>query len=293
MNTQRPLDDIFDDYTNPSRQLVSDAAPSNKTAIITLTTDFGVQDTFVGAMKGVMVGIAPNAAIVDLCHHIPAQDILAGALALQACDAFPDGAIHVAVVDPEVGTRRSAIAIRTRRRFFVGPDNGIFTAVLEKDPPIEMVRLTNADYFRRPICSTFHARDIFAPVAAHIASGVRLSELGEHLKSLRRISIPTPGIMCGDLVGEVLRVDRFGNLITNIRRSSIEAWAGGVDRTTVRIFLGPARILGIDRTYADVEPGTLVAYFGSDGFLEVACRNSDAARALGVERGEEVRLQRD
>lgn len=246
-------------------------------AIITLTTDFGTMDTYVGVMKGVILGIAPGVAIVDLCHEIPPRDILAGALALEsAVDYFPKNTIHLAVVDPGVGGDRNAIAVQTERFAMVGPDNGIFTLALAKSSPVGAVRLTNAGYQLAIICATFHGRDIFAPAAAYLALGVDIMELGEPITELTKLSIPAPSIANGETELTVLRADRFGNLITNLTREEFETWRPINDRSlTVR--MGEIDIGPIHRTYADVESGNPVAYFGSGGRLEIGVRNGSAA----------------
>jgi hypothetical protein len=275
--------------------------------LITLTTDFGTADGYVGAMKGVIARLAPEAQVVDITHEIPAQDILAGALALEtACPFFPPETIHVAVIDPGVGTSRAAVAIQTPHAFFVGPDNGIFDLVLgagtrrrkqrvSEDSSLRFsawtaVRLTNASYYRPQVSSTFHGRDIFAPVAAHLARGVMLSELGEPIKDLVSLALPEPEKSRGGLKLHVLRADHFGNLITDLTAQEYKRW--NPKNAAVAIEIGTRRIAGLSSTFADVAPGEPVAYFGSGGRLEIAVRNGDAAKTLSAELAQGIALRR-
>lgn len=259
--------------------------------IITLTTDFGLSDPFVGAMKGGILGIAPNATLIDLCHDVPPQNILVGALMLEAaCPYFPTGTIHVAVVDPGVGSERAPIAIETEQGRFVGPDNGLFTAILERDPMRRAVRLTNPVYHRHPVSATFHGRDLFAPVAAHLAAGAPFEDLGEPIRELVSLPLPRPVPRDGGLELHILHVDRFGNLVTDLRPDDLARFAGN---RPVLLRVGETEIAGIRRTYADVERGEPVAYFGSAGRLEIAVREGSAAEWLGLRPGEAVWLMPD
>jgi len=245
--------------------------------IITLTTDFGLQDAYVGVMHGVILSIAPNARVVDLCHHVPPQDLVAGSLTLEAAiDVFPQGTIHVGVVDPGVGASRRAIALRTDHAVYVGPDNGLFTLPLQRDPPREAVELTNPDHHRPRVSATFHGRDIFSPVAAHLADGEPLANLGPPLalESLRQLDLPRPSPASdGALVLAVLHADRFGNLITNLTRAAFDRWRGDTPPAAVTVHLGDTRIPGVATTFSDVAEGEPVAYLGSSDRLEIAVRN--------------------
>lgn len=249
--------------------------------IITLTTDFGLQDTFVGQMKGVILSRLPGATLVDLTHALPGQDIVAGALALEsAVDAFPPGTVHLAVVDPGVGSQRAAVAIRTARAYCVGPDNGLFSLVLARDPLLEAVRLTNPRHQREPVSPTFHGRDLFAPAAAHLAGGGTLAQLGEPIAKLVTLDLPQPQPRAID----VLAIDHFGNLVTNL--AAHDATPGLVIEVAGR------EIRGVCRTYSDVAAGQCVAYVGSGGRVEIAIRNGNAAEALGVRRGQRLTVRR-
>jgi len=252
---------------------------------ITLLTDFGVADTYVGQMKGVIRSIAPQVSIVDLSHDVPPQDVLTAAVMLDdAVDAFSSGTIHVAVVDPGVGSRRRTVAIRTPRHTFIGPDNGLFTLVLEREMLKDAVTLTNPRYHREAVCATFHGRDVFAPVAAHVANGVALSELGEPIEDrLCMLDLPTPDIREDHIAAHVLLIDRFGNLITDLKQHAFEDWLGQAAVDEVRLEIGTHQITGISRTFSDVKTGQAIAYFGSSGRLELAVRNSHAASVLNAD----------
>ena len=193
--------------------------------VITLLTDFGVDDEYVGSMKGVVLSIAPEVTLVDISHHIDPQDIVQAAyLIASTYGYFPKNTVHLVVVDPGVGSDRSIIAVRTETQYFVAPDNGVLTFILEKERLTQAVRIENAAYFLQPVSTTFHGRDIFAPVGAHIARGVRLNELGpvEDSRNLLRIPIQRPHVTpAGELVGQVVWSDRFGNLITNIDSNTL------------------------------------------------------------------------
>lgn len=259
--------------------------------VITLTTDFGLNDPYVGIMKGVILSICPNARIVDLCHLLPPQDIIAGALTLEASVTyFPDGAVHCAVVDPGVGGSRAAVAVDCGSFYLVGPDNGLFSLVIERHSSMQAVNLTNSAYQLPQVSSTFHGRDIFAPAAAHLAAGALISDLGDPAGPLQRIEIPAPIVEDSSIILSVLHVDRFGNLITNLVQDRLPVLAPGRDAAAMTVEAGSVLIHGISSTYSDVEEGRTVAYFGSSGRLEVAVRNGSASQQLGLVRGAELRL---
>ena len=252
--------------------------------LITLTTDFGTADPFVGLMKGVILGIAPQASIVDLSHEVPPQDIAAGALVLDTVIGhFPRGTIHVGVVDPSVGGGRIPIAIETDDAIFVGPDNGLFTAVLARQPPHQAVALTNRHYHHHPVSQTFHGRDIFAPVAAHLANGVALSAFGAAVVPTR-IPLSEPWSVGEALELHVLRIDRFGNLITDLTAERFAEWLGAGSPVQVAVQVGDRRIKSLSRTFTDVESSLPLAYFGSTGRLEIAVRDGHAAELLDASR---------
>jgi S-adenosylmethionine hydrolase len=251
--------------------------------IITLTTDFGLTDGYVGTMQGVILSIAPGATLVDLSHQVPAQDIRAGAFVLyQAAPFFPPETIHVAVVDPGVGSQRRAIAVRTSHGTFVAPDNGVLSYVLASAGDHTAVSLANPAYQLPRVSSTFHGRDIFAPTAAHLANGVALAELGPSAVGLVRLPMPRPEMSAdGDLIAHVLHVDHFGNLILDVTAGDL---AG-----EVAFELAGHKIPTLSRTFADVDPGQLVAYVGSSrDHVEIAVREGDAARHMGLRVGDPI-----
>jgi hypothetical protein len=272
--------------------------------VITLTTDFGSGDAYVASMKGVILGINPKAVIVDICHAIEPQNVLQAAFILStACSYFPEGTIHLAVVDPGVGSRRKAIVLKTPAAFFVAPDNGILSYIIDElDKPtarpatktatnpeprklgggLEAVTITNSEFWRQPVSTTFHGRDILAPVAAHLSLGVPLPKFGDSLSQVHAFPIPRPYNARGSLVGHVLHVDNFGNLITNIRSSHLPAGK-------ITITIGKQHIHGISRFYAETEG--LAAIMGSSGYLEVSLKNGSAADFLGIKVGDGVKLK--
>jgi S-adenosylmethionine hydrolase len=250
--------------------------------VITLLTDFGHVDPFVGMMKGVIAGICPEANVIDLTHDVPAQDIFAGAFFLErAFRYFPVGTVHVAVVDPGVGTRRAALAVSAQGHAFVGPDNGVLSFVARR---FRAVRLTAPAFFRAEISNTFHGRDVFAPVAAHLASGVPLTRLGPATKRIDQLRWPKPRKIRGGLSAEVISVDRFGNLITNIAPPDWQSLR------RPRLSAGSFACETLSDSYGAARPRALVAVFGGYGLLEIAARDASAAQLLGLDRGARVRV---
>jgi S-adenosylmethionine hydrolase len=253
--------------------------------IITLTTDFGLYDPYVAAMKGVILEIAPESTIVDISHEVPRQQIREAAYILRyAAPYFPRGTIHVVVVDPGVGSSRRPIGVRTEKMYFVAPDNGVLGYVLEQEKSFEAIHLNVPEYWHQPISKTFHGRDIFAPVAAHLAAGVPFESLGTPVEDLVRISWPLPKHKPdGCIEGEIIHVDRFGNLVSNIPGEEVE----GREYTVV---VNGATISEMRATYADVYPGALLALVGSHGYVEIAVREGNAAHLLGVTTGEKITI---
>jgi S-adenosylmethionine hydrolase len=252
-------------------------------AIITLTTDFGTRDWFVGSMKGVILGINPQAQIVDITHEIPAGDVRTGAFALAASyRCFPRLTVHVAVVDPGVGSERNAIAVRTADYFFVGPDNGVLSLALAQEKVLEIRRIENASLLRQPVSHTFHGRDVFAPAAARLTQGVLFDSLGGKLDDYARLDLSQPKVVGGVWRGEIIYIDRFGNCITNLRALAKSA--------------GKARVAGklecpVGRIYQDAPPGQPVALVGSTGFLEIAINTGNAAQSFGLKIGDVVEVR--
>lgn len=251
------------------------------TPIITLTTDFGRSDGYVGTMEGVIYGICPSARIAHLSHQIPPQDIRAGAFVLyQSFSYFPPHAVHCVVVDPGVGSERRAVAVQTDLGTFVAPDNGVLSLVLQVAPARQAVALTNPAYQLPQLSRTFHGRDVFSPAAAHLAAGVPLAELGPAVADLARLeflSSPGPG------QSRVIHVDHFGNLILDLTAAQIP------NPATFHVTVGNAVIGPLRRTFAEVDEGELLAYVGSSrDHVELAVRNGSAAVRLGLKPGDVV-----
>jgi len=251
---------------------------------IALLTDFGTKDGYAGVLHGVILRINPAAVIVDVCHDIPAQDVRAAAFVLSTVYRyFAEDTIHLVVVDPGVGSERRAIVVRTGSGTFVSPDNGVLSYVFAREPVLAMVQLTEARYWRSPLSDTFHGRDLFAPVAAHLSLGVELAELGSDLSDAVRFPIPEVRVTReGNLSGEVLHVDRFGNLITNVPAECLPVGQ------LLRLQIAGREVLGPQRAYAHAQDGELLVLVGSSGYLEVAVRNGNAATVLGTGCGAEV-----
>jgi S-adenosylmethionine hydrolase len=256
--------------------------------IITLTTDFGSQDGHVGAMKGVMHCIAPAARLVDISHHIPAQDIPHGGFVLMTAYAFwPPDAIHLVVIDPGVGTDRRAIAVQTTRGIFVAPDNGVLSYVLARERILVAVALTNPHYWHQPVSPVFHGRDIFGPAAAHLAAGVDLLALGQPLGEDQVIRFPVPmpeRHADGRITAHVQHIDAFGNCTTDVPGDWVRA------RTHWQVTVSDHMIDEIGRTFADVPAGAVVALVDSTDFVAIAVRNGSAAEALDLSIGSIVTL---
>ncbi|MFM9263967.1 S-adenosyl-l-methionine hydroxide adenosyltransferase family protein [Tychonema sp. BBK16] len=262
----------------------------SKNRIITLLTDFGLSDVYVGVMKGAIAQINPQLKVIDITHHIPAQNIAAGRFCLMNAYAyFPTETVHIAVVDPGVGSSRRGVAIQCANCWLVGPDNGLFSGVLSRESAIACVCLTNPKYWRttQP-SSTFHGRDIFAAVGAHLANGVRLEELGERIDpaTLLQLQIPNCAVTATGIVGCVQYCDRFGNLITNIPEHCIKSknWSVKLDRTSDPI------IIPSGKTYSDSKPGDLLAIIGSEGWVEISVNGGSAQSVLKLEFGAIVQL---
>ena len=252
--------------------------------IITLLTDFGLQDPYAGIMKGVILDVNPGASIVDLTHQIKRGDIAQGARVLQqSCSFFPPGTIHVAVVDPGVGTSRRPMVVKSGNRFFVGPDNGLFWPIIKADPQALVIHLTNEKFFRLPVSCTFHGRDIFAPVAAHLSSGSDPLEMGKPMGN--PISIPDDRpVREGDtLLGRVTGIDHFGNVITNIHSEDLVPFPGK-GQMVIRVL--KEKIERVSKTYADGAKGELIALFGSTGYLEIAVNSGRADRRLNLDESQ-------
>jgi S-adenosylmethionine hydrolase len=255
--------------------------------VLALLTDFGLRDHYVAAMKGVALGICPDAALVDITHEVPPQDILSGALELDAVVGYlPRGTVVIAVVDPGVGSARRGVAIDAGELRFVGPDNGLFSLALRRTPPQRIVEITNDAYTLPSVSRTFEGRDRFAPAAAWLASGVNLAELGPPVDALIALDVPEPVSSADGLDGEVLGADRFGNLITNIPEALLGSQPGRVS-----IHVSGTVIDGVVHTYGVAPSGALCALVGSTNRLEIAVNGGSAAARLGVGRGAAVQVR--
>jgi len=275
--------------------------------LVTLTTDFGTADGYVGTMKGVILSIAPDAQLVDISHEIAPQNVRQAAYVLYtAYPFFPPHTVHLVVVDPGVGSARRPIALRTPAGYFVGPDNGVFSYVMACEPVEALVELRDPRYRLPQVSHTFHGRDVFAPAAAHLAAGVPITALGPPV--LDPVTFPPPclEITPEGITGEVLHADRFGNVITSIGRlvwsedelsfepAFRKAGGGGWARFKAgeaAIVVAGREIAGVHHTYAEVAPGDVLALVGSEGHLEIAVREGSAARRLGLRSGDRVVLR--
>lgn len=261
--------------------------------LITLTTDFGTSDAYVGIMKGVILGINPDVQVVDLTHAVPPQDIQAAALSIYSAHRyFPERTIHTIVVDPGVGSDRRAVVCQTDRAFFVCPDNGILSYLLHEientgGQSISTVAIQNPAYYLPEVSNTFHGRDIFAPVAAHLSLGVPLAKIGPPVEELVRFPIPVPRV-CGDtIIGQIIKIDRFGNAITNISASVLAAIGDSYG-----IKVGRTQLMRLNCAYAESGIGKPLAIIGSFGLLEIAVNGGSAEARLGLKYGDAVEIQR-
>ena len=291
--------------------------------IITLLTDFGNQDAYVGIMKGVITGINPSANIIDICHSIPPQDIFNGAYLLSTSyKYFPKGTIHVAIVDPGVGSQRDIVCVEIRDHTFLVPNNGILSFVVQEERPKGIIRVTNNSYFLASPSNTFHGRDIIAPVAAYLSLGIKPQQLGNKSHHLEIFKIPQPVHKnMGQLEGQIISIDRFGNLITNITRAHITKHIGNqtqnmdvrsrirkpeirgqtpdkskkilknkllLESNIFETIIGKKRIMGLSKTYEDVHEGKPLVLFGSAGFLEVSVNQGNAQKYFKTYKGNKV-----
>lgn len=248
--------------------------------IITLTTDFGLSDPFVGIMKGVILGIAPEAHIVDISHEIRSYDIVEGAFLIDSTYRyFPEGTVHVVVVDPGVGSARRPLAASAHGHFFVAPDNGVLSAVLEN----EVYHITNRSLFLDAVSQTFHGRDIFSPVAAHLVKGTPIDLVGPRILDFVKKPLPRPRPQGDKLVGSVLRIDKFGNIITNLRLKDLS------EDFTISVAGLP--ITRLCSNFSEADPGEFFAIEGSTGFIELALNQGSAADKLKVARGAEIEVE--
>jgi S-adenosylmethionine hydrolase len=258
--------------------------------VIALLSDFGTRDHYAGTMKGVILGICPEAALVDISHDVPPHDVMTAALELAASyKYFPAGTIFLTVIDPGVGSSRRGLAADTGDYKFVAPDNGVLGAVFQEAPPRKVVELTERRYARPTVSRTFEGRDRFAPAAAWLAKGIQLAALGRALTDYHRLDIPKPQVDADALAGTVLRIDHFGNAVTNIDRRTFERF---VEASPVQIETGAHRIGRLVATYADIGADEVCALFGSTDHLELAANSASAADRLSLVRGASIVIRK-
>jgi len=258
--------------------------------IITLLTDFGLKDPYVSAMKGVILSICPDANIVDISHEIRKFDIRQGAYILAAsAPFFPKGTIHIGVVDPGVGTIRKAIIIETKRSFYIGPDNGLLTLAALREGIREVVQITNKKYMLPRVSHTFHGRDIFASAAAHLANGVPIEDFGPPLEKYETLSFSEPHVRKNQVEGEIIYIDGFGNIVTNIYSEILEK-TGINEGDKIKILLNDKleKVLRICKAYDEVKKGDFLAIIGSSNFLEISINQGNAAQKLNVKEGAKI-----
>ncbi len=261
-------------------------------AIVTLTTDFGSKDSFAASVKGVILKITPQAQIVDISNEINPQDIWEAAYTLKcAYNHFPKGTIHLAVVDPGVGSGRRPIIVVTESYYFVGPDNGLFTPIYQSAERLRVHHITSSHYFLPNPGPTFHGRDIFAPVAGWLAKGIPSGNFGEEITDFTKLNVPVPKVTQNTIDGHVVHIDRFGNIITNILYTDVQQLVGeGTDTSAVNITIAGKEVKGLKKFYAEAAPGVPGAIINSSGSLEIFLFKQNARTTLSVKRGETVRL---
>ncbi len=257
--------------------------------IITLTTDYGTNDHLVGVLKGVILKINPEVTIIDITHAVTPFDLLDGALAISSAYAyFPPRTIHVVVVDPGVGTERRPLLVSGQNQYFIAPDNGVLSGVYDKEQNFAVRHLTSEHYFAHPVSKTFHGRDVFAPVAGWLSKNWQPASMGEVIEDFKRFAMPKPKEADGLLKGVVMKVDGFGNLITNFRVEDLAPDA--VEKGEVKLQVGTHPVTRVVGMFASGNPGEPVAYIGSSGYLEVAVNKGNASKTMGVGRGTPVLL---
>ncbi|MCM8765323.1 MAG: SAM-dependent chlorinase/fluorinase [Candidatus Omnitrophica bacterium] len=260
-------------------------------AVIVLLTDFGQSDEYVGVVKGVISGINPRAKIIDLCHDIPPQDITwANYLLGSAYKFFPKGTIFLCVVDPGVGTKRKIVILETKEYIFISPDNGLLTKVLEKEKSKKIVEVKDKRFFLKEISSTFHGRDIMAPVAGYISKGIDLERFGSEMRKIKTLKLNKPIMKKDCLIGEVIHIDHFGNLVTNIEKGSGVFWQKITQRGQSHFYIEikKRKIYKINKSYAESKKGELLAIWGSRNLLEISLSCGNAEKELGVKKGEKI-----
>jgi S-adenosyl-L-methionine hydrolase (adenosine-forming) len=264
---------------------------ANQNRLVTFTTDFGTADHYVGTMKGVVLGINPEARIADISNSVQSFDILDGALTIAAAYSyFPSGTVHMVIVDPGVGSSRRPILVRTSKHYFIAPDNGVLSLVYEREQSVAAWHITAEHYFLQPVSQTFHGRDIFSAVAGHMSKGVDVEKFGDEITDFVRFAAPRPKQNgAAEMKGVIIKVDKFGNLITNFRPADVPQLFAGVS-APLRMRVGKTEVNGLKPSYSEGAPGEVFAIVGSSDFIEVAMNRGSAARACGADKGAEVTL---
>lgn len=263
-------------------------------SVITLLTDCGIADEYVGVMKGVMLSICPSVTVVDISHQLEPQDIAQAAYLVPAYfHYFPDGTIHIVVVDPGVGSQRAILAVHFRKHFFIVPDNGVLSLLLRDQKSDTIIEVTKSEYFLEPLSATFHGRDIFAALGAHLACGTKIDALGRRrpIEDMVYLSDLTCRVTPkGELLGKIVSIDRFGNLISNIDANQLRAFCQAEPSRQMLISIGSVTIRGLAKTYADAATAEPLALIGSRGYLEIALNCANAQKRLKARRGDRVRV---
>jgi len=263
--------------------------------IICLTTDFGLEEEYVGVMKGVIYTIAPHTRFVDLTHNIPRHDIRQAAYIIKSAgDYFPPGTIHLAIVDPGVGSDRAIILVCTEKHMYLAPDNGLLTLIMKEKAPVAIYKVTNKELFLKPVSTTFHGRDIMAPVAARLASGLSPSDVGPTCGIEDTVIMRMPRMVISEdgklLTGSILHVDHFGNLMSNVSAADLLAFLNAGEDMKMKILLNDRTFTGLHATYNNVPSGSPVAVIGSRNYLEISCNMASAAEYFAASPGDEIKI---
>ncbi len=263
-------------------------------SVITLTTDFGIQDEYAGIMKGVILSIDPSAVIVDISHQVDPQDLIQAAYMIKSSyKYFPEDTVHVIVVDPGVGTSRFVLAFEKSNHIFIAPNNGVLTLLMEDNEISSVIKVENSKYFLEPVSNTFHGRDIFAPVAAHLSAGVKIDQLGQPAdpESLVYLEIEKPCLLeNGELAGSIVSIDRFGNLITNIDLKLFKKFCLPGTEKKIQVKIGKYQLSGLSNNYQTAIPGEPLAITGSRGYIELAVNTGSAKEYFNAEKGDAVQV---
>ena len=256
--------------------------------LISLITDFGLKDNFVGVMKAVILKINPIAQIVDVCHEVKPQDILEAAFLLKnSFRYFPSGTVHLVVVDPQVGSKRKKIIAQTKNYFFVGPDNGALSLALKDERPVKIIGITQEKYFLKPVSDTFHGRDIFAPVSAYVSKGEDIRKFGRTIKSFKVLELPLVKVTKHELTGEIIYIDRFGNLVSNIDK---DTFANFTKNKRFKICIKDKTIDKLSHSYSECAFRKPLALIDSFNYLEIAINSGSARDYLGVYKGTKIKI---